>query len=90
VVRGANVHLLAKRFRPIPERLLTDAAQYKWETKTDVAHQTRVKTAIIFFEDEMSLATQSTLYSTWLQADRTQGRKRLDDIREPNPLVWYK
>jgi transposase len=53
-----------------PQRVLAladAAAQYRWETHTkpQIARRARVQDATIFFEDEMMVATQSTVQRTW-------------------------
>ena len=63
-----------------PQRLLAlaDAAeQYRWETETkrQIEHRTGQKTATVFFEDEMTLATQSTLGRTWSRIGHTPEHK---------------
>ena len=59
-----------------PQRVLAlaDAAeQYRWETevKPRIAWRARRKTATIFFEDEMMLATQGTVHRTWARVGQT-------------------
>lgn len=59
-----------------PQRLLAladAAAQYRWEaeTKPQIAWRARLKAATIFFEDEMTLATQSTVGRTWARVGQT-------------------
>lgn len=59
-----------------PQRVLAladAAAQYHWETATkrEIARLARTKRAKVFFEDEMSLATQGTVYQTWARVGRT-------------------
>ncbi len=59
-----------------PQRLLAladAAAQYRWETevKPQIARRRRQKAATIFFEDEMTLATQSTIGRTWARVGHT-------------------
>jgi transposase len=59
-----------------PQRVLAladAAAQYQWETeeKPWIAHRARLKSATIFFEDEMTLATQSTVGRTWARVGQT-------------------
>lgn len=59
-----------------PQRILAlaDAAeQYRWETKTkpQIARRARLKSATIFFEDEMTLATQGTICRTWARIGKT-------------------
>jgi transposase len=59
-----------------PQRLLAladAAAQYRWETETkpEIERRARRKGATIFFEDEMTLATQSTVGRTWSRVGRT-------------------
>jgi transposase len=63
-----------------PQRLLAlaDAAeQYRWETETkpQIARRRVRKTATVFFEDEMTLATQSTSGRTWSRVGRTPEHK---------------
>lgn len=63
-----------------PQRLLAlaDAAeQYRWEsqTKRQIGHRAMSKAATIFFEDEMTLATQSTVGRTWSRVGRTPEHK---------------
>jgi transposase len=63
-----------------PQRLLAlaDAAeQYRWETDTkrQIEQRTGQKTATVFFADEMTLATQSTLGRTWSRIGRTPEHK---------------
>ena len=63
-----------------PQRLLAlaDAAeQYRWETETKRQIECRAvhKTATVFFEDEMTLATQSTVGRTWSRVGRTPEHK---------------
>lgn len=53
-----------------PQRVLAladAAAQYRWETeeKPWIAWRARLKAAAVFFEDEMTLATQSTVHRTF-------------------------
>ena len=53
-----------------PQRVLAladAAAQYRWEpdSKPRIARRARRKAATIFFADEMTLATQSTVHRTW-------------------------
>jgi len=57
------------------------AAQYRWEpdSKPRIARRARRKAATIFFADEMTLATQSTVHRTWARVGqpprcRTFGR----------------
>jgi transposase len=62
-----------------PQRVLAladAAAQYRWETeeKPWIAHRARLKVATIFFEDEMTLATQSTVHRTWARVGQTPER----------------
>jgi transposase len=59
-----------------PQRVLAlaaAAAQYRWETavKPQIARRARRKAATIFFEDEMTLATQSTVQRTWARVGQT-------------------
>lgn len=59
-----------------PQRVLAlaDAAeQYRWETtiKPQIARHARRKAATIFFGDEMTLATQSTVHRTWARVGQT-------------------
>ena len=59
-----------------PQRMLAladAAAQYRWETeeKPRIARQKRLKDAKVFFEDEMSLATQGTVHQTWARVGQT-------------------
>jgi transposase len=59
-----------------PQRLLAladAAAQYRWETETkpQIVRRARLKAATIFFEDEMTLATQSTVGQTWARVGQT-------------------
>jgi transposase len=59
-----------------PQRVLAladAAAQYRWETETkpQIARRARRKSATIFFEDEMTLATQSTVGRTWARLGQT-------------------
>jgi transposase len=59
-----------------PQRVLAladAAAQYRWETevKPRIARRARLKAATIFFEDEMTLATQSTVHRTWARVGQT-------------------
>ena len=59
-----------------PQRVLAladAAAQYRWETegKPRIARRARLKTATIFFADEMTLATQSTVQRTWARVGQT-------------------
>jgi len=59
-----------------PQRVLAladAAAQYRWETviKPQIVRRARAKAATIFFEDEMTLATQSTLGRTWARVGQT-------------------
>ncbi len=59
-----------------PQRVLAladAAAQYRWEseTKPQIARQARAKRATVFFEDEMSLATQGTVHRTWARVGKT-------------------
>jgi len=59
-----------------PQRVLAKAsaaAQYRWETeeKPQIAWRARLKAATIFFEDEMTLATQSTVARTWARVGQT-------------------
>jgi len=69
--------LRARGFRvQKPQRLLAlaDAAeQYRWETQTkrQIEQRTVQKTATVFFADERTLATQSTLGRTWSRIGRT-------------------
>jgi transposase len=63
-----------------PQRLLAlaDAAeQYRWETETkwEIERRAVRKTATVFFEDEMTLATQSTSGRTWSRVGRTPEHK---------------
>jgi transposase len=63
-----------------PQRLLAlaDAAeQYRWEsqTKRQIGRRAMSKAATIFFEDEMTLATQSTVGRTWSRVGRTPEHK---------------
>jgi transposase len=63
-----------------PQRVLAladAAAQYRWETETkpQIARQARIKRATIFFEDEMSLATQGTVHRTWARVGQTPTQK---------------
>ena len=63
-----------------PQRLLAlaDAAeQYRWETETkwEIERRAVRKTATVFFEDEMTLATQSTSGRTWSRIGRTPKHK---------------
>jgi transposase len=67
-----------------PQRLLAladAAAHYRWETKVkpQIGRRARRRAAAIFFEDEMTLATQSTVQRTWARVGqppqcRTFGR----------------
>jgi transposase len=59
-----------------PQRVLAladAAAQYRWETeeKPWIAQRARLKAATIFFEDEMTVATQSTVQQTWARVGQT-------------------
>ncbi len=59
-----------------PQRILAladAAAQYRWETesKPQIVHRARQKHATIFFEDEMTLATQGTVGYTWARIGQT-------------------
>lgn len=59
-----------------PQRILAlaDAAeQYRWETQTkpQIARRARLKSGTIFFEDEMTLATQGTVGRTWARVGKT-------------------
>lgn len=59
-----------------PQRVLAladAAAQYRWETesKPQIARRARLKKASIFFEDEMTLATQGTVGYTWARVGHT-------------------
>src|SRR5262249_38337691 len=59
-----------------PQRILAladAAAQYRWETATkrEIARLARAKHRQIFFEDEMSLATQGTVHQTWARIAKT-------------------
>jgi transposase len=59
-----------------PQRMLAladAAAQYRWESKVkpQIAQRARRKAATIFFEDEMTLATQSTVQRTWARVGQT-------------------
>jgi transposase len=59
-----------------PQRMLALAdatAQFRWETETkpEIARLARAKGARIFFEDEMSLATQGTVHQTWARVGQT-------------------
>src|SRR5215813_12352075 len=59
-----------------PQRVLAlaDAAvQYRWETevKPQIARRARRYAATIFFADEMTLATQSTVPRTWARVGQT-------------------
>lgn len=59
-----------------PQRVLAladAAAQYRWETqaKPQIWLRARQKKATIFFEDEMTLATQGTVGYTWARVGRT-------------------
>lgn len=63
-----------------PQRVLTladAAAQYRWETegKPWIAWRARLKAATVFFEDEMTLATQSTVHRTWARVRQTPERR---------------
>jgi hypothetical protein len=63
-----------------PQRVLAladAAAQYRWETeeKPWIAWRRRLKAATLFFEDEMTLATQSTSGRTWSRVGRTPEHK---------------
>jgi transposase len=63
-----------------PQRLLAladAAAQYRWEseTKPQIARRARLKRATVFFEDEMTLATQSTVGRTWARIGHTPEHK---------------
>lgn len=63
-----------------PQRLLAlaDAAQqYRWETETkrQIRRRAMLKAATVFFEDEMTLATQSTLGRTWSRVGHTPEQK---------------
>lgn len=63
-----------------PQRLLAladAAAQYRWEsqTKPQIARRARLKCATVFFEDEMTLATQSTVGRTWARIGHTPAQK---------------
>lgn len=63
-----------------PQRVLAladAAAQYRWETETkpQIGRQARAKRATVFFEDEMSLATQGTVHQTWARVGKTPGQK---------------
>lgn len=63
-----------------PQRALAladAAARYRWETETkpQIARQARAKRATVFFEDEMSLATQGTVHQTWGRVGQTPGQK---------------
>lgn len=59
-----------------PQRVLAladAAAQYRWETesKPQIVRRARQKHATIFFEDEMTLATQGTVGYTWARVGHT-------------------
>jgi transposase len=59
-----------------PQRVLALAdavAQYRWETETkpEIFRLARAKGAQVFFEDEMSLATQGTVHQTWARIGQT-------------------
>jgi transposase len=59
-----------------PQRILAladAAAQYRWETATkwEIARLAQIKRAQIYFEDEMSLATQGTVHQTWARIGKT-------------------
>lgn len=63
-----------------PQRLLAlaDAAeQFRWEseTKRQIGRRAILKGATIFFEDEMTLATQSTVGRTWSRVGHTPEHK---------------
>lgn len=63
-----------------PQRVLAladAAAQYRWEseTKPQIVRRARLKGARIFFEDEMTLATQSTVGRTWARVGQTPAQK---------------
>jgi transposase len=79
---GYHPHHVAKLLRARgfsvqkPQRLLAladAAAQYRLETeiKPQIARRARLKSAAIFFEDEMTLATQSTVGRTWARVGQT-------------------
>jgi len=60
--------------KPQRVRALADAAaQYRGETegKPQIARRARLKAATLFFEDEMTLATQSTGQRTWARVGQT-------------------
>lgn len=59
-----------------PQRVLAladAAAQYRWESesKPQIARRARLKKATVFFEDEMTLATQATVGYTWARVGHT-------------------
>lgn len=59
-----------------PQRVLAladAAAQYRWESvhKPQIRRRARQKSAMIFFEDEMTLATQGTVGYTWARVAQT-------------------
>jgi transposase len=59
-----------------PQRILALAdavAQYRWETESKpwIARRARHKKATVFFEDEMTLATQGTVGYTWARVGQT-------------------
>src|SRR5687767_233358 len=63
-----------------PQRLLAlaDAAeQYRWETETkrQIGRRAIRRGATVFFEDEMTLATQSSLGRTWSRVGRSPEHK---------------
>jgi transposase len=63
-----------------PQRVLAladAAAQYRWETeeKPWIVWRARLKAATVFFEDEMTLATQSTVHRTWARVGQTPERR---------------
>jgi transposase len=73
--------LLARGFSvQKPQRLLAlaDAAeQYRWETETkrQIGRRASRKAATVFFEDEMTLATQGTVGRTWSRVGHTPEHK---------------
>jgi transposase len=83
---GYHPHHVAKLLRTRgfsvqkPQRLLAlaDAAeQYRWETQTkrQIGRRAIRKAATIFFEDEMTLATQSAVGRTWSREGQPPGHK---------------